>query len=324
MSQLESVQFVVATSTELEITIREFLLVLRGKGRVKDTIDKYHRHLSLWREWLAQRGVVELNEVTTLLLREWCAEIQERPDWSTATARFAVSVVRSFFSWCNDEERINRRLLDALSAPSPKIKVQRTLTEDEIQLMLDSCNDTFFGIRNAALIAMLYDTGFRASEICRLEISRLHFNELMQGERVNYGVVIIKGGDERPGFFEAETRAYLERWLAVRPAKPGVNTVFVSLGGNTPWNPLTRFGLREIIAEIGQRCGIVGASPHAFRRAFACALDEAGASSTTIAKLGRWSDIKLVQRYTQARQAGRQFRQFSPMKRLEQSKKQTQ
>ena len=214
------------------------------------------------------------------------------------------------------------RLINALCAPGVKAKVERTMDELEIRQMLDSCDESVRGIRNAAIIAMFYETGFRVSELCRLEIGRLHFDEIIRGRLVNFGVVIVKGGEEAKGFFEDETRAYLERWLEVRQANPGVEPVFVSLGGNTPREPLTRSGMRDIIVKVAQTCSIEGATPHAFRRAFACALDDAGASSNTIAKLGRWSDIRLVQRYTMARKAGQQFHQFSPMKRLEQNSNQ--
>ncbi len=319
MLQAESTQLT-ASSIDLQTAIREFVLVLRGKGCVTDTIERYQRHLTALAKWLAKRDVTHLSEITPLLLREWVVEIQERPDWSATTARVAASIVHSFLGWCHQEELITRRILDSLTIPKAKTMVQRTMSEDEIQRMLDSCDDTPMGIRNAALIAMLYDTGFRASEICRLELDGLYFDAEIYGQTVNYCVVETKGGDEQFGFFEAEARAYLERWLDIRVAKPGVNTVFVSLGGNTPGSPLTRFGLRSIVERMGENCGVAGATPHAFRRAFACALDDAGASSNTIAKLGRWSDIRLVQRYTQARQAGRQFHLFSPMKRLKRRK----
>jgi len=53
-------------------------------------------------------------------------------------------------------------------------------------------------------------------------------------------------------------------------------------------------------------------SPHAFRRAFACISTKAGAPSRVVQKIGRWDDIRMVERYTKALQAGKLYRQYSP------------
>jgi len=105
----------------------------------------------------------------------------------------------------------------------------------------------------------------------------------------------------------------LRVWLEVRPALPGIGAFFVSVGGTTPCRSLTTRGLRIILKKLGEKAGVLDVSPHAFRRSFACIATEAGASSRVLQMCGRWEDIRMVERYTQALQAARLYQRYSPM-----------
>ena len=130
-------------------------------------------------------------------------------------------------------------------------------------------------------------------------------------------LVVSKGGDENWGFFGKATTRRLRAWLQVREAAKGVGTLFVSLGGNTRGRPLTTSGLRNILRRLGEAAGIEGVSPHTFRRAFACISTEAGTPSRVLQDLGRWADIRMVERYTQALQAAKLAGHYSAVDFLE-------
>jgi len=259
-----------------------------------------------------------LDQVNTLLLRQWNADIQDTPGWSLATIRLAVNVVRVFFNWCF-LERLCDDLGRVLIAPSVKEKVEHTITPEEMVSLLQSCDDSIEGIRDASIIAMLYDTGFRATEICSLTLDGVHLDQKIwhKGDIfiVNYGVVQVKGGDEAQGWFEKETRDLLTTWLKIQTlvAQTTENAVFVAIGGNTPGQALTRSGLRGIVRRMGERVGISGVTPRAFRRGFTIAMDDAGASDNLKAKFGRWKFSAMIRRYTHAQRIGWQFKDFSPM-----------
>jgi integrase len=112
--------------------------------------------------------------------------------------------------------------------------------------------------------------------------------------------VEVKGGREAFGYFGASTGRRLRSWLEVRVAAVGVGTVFVSVGGNTPGRPLTTRGLRSALRRLGDRAGVADVSAHAFRRSFACIMTEAGAPGRVVQLAGRWSNLQMVERYTQA------------------------
>ncbi len=171
---------------------------------------------------------------------------------------------------------------------------------------MDACDlETVAGRREQAIISLLVDSGLRAAELCRLRVADV---------ALEAGVltVIGKGGDEELVPFGDTTVRRLQAWLDVRSAAEGVETVFVSLGGLTPGQPLTTSGLRNILRRLGKKAGLDGVSPHAFRRAFACISTEAGAPSRVVQKIGRWSDIRMVERYTKALQTRRLYKQYSP------------
>lgn len=308
-------------SRDIELATREYMLVVRSKGCTLGTIEKYKYYLDVWKKWMETRGIIAFDQVDTFLLRQWNADIQETPGWSLATVRLAVNVVRGFFNWCFLEQLCDD-LGRVLIAPSTKEKVERTITPEEVVLLLQYCDNSVEGVRDASIIAMLYDTGFRATELCNLTLDRVHLNEKVRHKGkffiVNYGVVQIKGGDEAEGWFEKETRDLLTTWLEVRSlvAQPMENALFVAIGGNTPGQALTRSGLRGIVKRSGERAGIAGVTPHAFRRGFAIAMDDAGASDNLKAKFGRWRSSAMIRRYTRAQQIGWQFKDFSPMKNL--------
>lgn len=149
------------------------------------------------------------------------------------------------------------------------------------------------GLRNLALVSLLVDSGLRAAEICRLQVENVDL-------KLGLLVVVMKGGDEDIACFGETTAKRLEEWLGVQVAADGIETVFVSVGGITPRQPLTTSGLRNILRRLGEKAGVKGVSPHAFRRAFACISTEAGAPSRVVQAIGGWNDIRMVERYTKA------------------------
>jgi integrase/recombinase XerD len=238
--------------------------------------------------------------------------------WKPATIRQAVIVTRCFIHWCYEEKLISQDLAEALQIPKNKRRMQRTLNDDEIQALLDACDlKTVKGIRDAALVSLLTDLGLRSIEVRRLTKNDLYFNVKLGEEVVNVMIVTGKGDNQDPAFFGQATADRLRDWLKVRPEKEGVAELFISLGGNTPGQPFTRYGLRNTLSKLGKKVGIEGVTTHAFRRSFACIADDAGASTRKIQLWGRWSDIRMVERYTLALKAGKQYNQYSPIDYLE-------
>lgn len=285
-----------------------YLVAQRQAGKSDATLEQYGYHLGKMAGWLADVGIVFVGEVERGDLRSWGAGLRDR--WSPATIKGAVCAARSFFRWCHDEALLTQNPALALKVPRVPIRAQRTLTAAEICGLLAACDSSMRGTRDAALVALLLDTGLRNAEVCRLRVVDLHLEQ----RRL---VVQIKGGDHAAGYFGRGCCQRLREWLEVRSARAGVGTVFVSVGGNTPGCRLTPRGLRLALKRLGQRAGVEGVCPHAFRRSFATLMLLNGAPSRIVQLAGRWSDLRMVELYSQSLDASSVYQRWSPVDRLE-------
>lgn len=356
-TRAESQTSLVEAKTELQIEVKNYLIALRQAGRTTGTIEKYNWQLGRFLDWLAQRGITQLADLTRPLLREWGAGLYElkcktdpktriKPEaipstevtadgkgeskeksngkagkvkgWEPASIRQATIVIRCFVHWCYKENLISQDLAGALEIPKDKRRMQRTLNDDEIQTLVDACDvTTVKGIRDLALVSLLTDSGLRSLEVRHLTEEDLYFDVKLGEELVNVMIITGKGDNQAPAFFGHVTADRLRDWLKVRRPEEGVDELFISLGGNTPGQAFTRHGLRTTLNKLGKKVGVEGVTPHAFRRSFACIADDAGASTRKIQLWGRWSDIKMVERYTLALKAGKQYNRYSPIDYLE-------
>lgn len=256
--------------TELQIEVKNYLISLRQAGRTIGTVEKYNWYLNRFLDWLAQRGITHLAALTRSLIREWGAELYEleckvdpksriKPEtlpltevaatdeaeqngktngkagkvkgWEPATIRQALIVIRCFLHWCYEENSISKDLAQALQIPKNKRRIQRTLNGDEIQALLDACDlTTIKGIRDAALVSLLTDSGLRSIELRQLTLKDLHFNVPVEEAIVNLMTITGKGGNQDPAFLVRPRPTGYKPGSKVRPAVEGVNELFVSVG----------------------------------------------------------------------------------------------
>jgi site-specific recombinase XerD len=200
----------------------------------------------------------------------------------------ATNALRSFYKFHYGSESPARKL----PLKKPKWHKQRSLSLEQVSDLLVSIDtSTPIGKRNLALVSFMIDTGFRASEICRL-------NDVQVDLKTRLAWVKIKGGQDGFGAFSEETAAYCATWRAVRSEMTRCEAFFVGFELHRPGNRLTREGLTDIIRSIGKGAGL-RLSPHDLRRTFATLSILMGAPSRLVQIAGRWSDLKLVERYTQ-------------------------
>lgn len=292
----------------LHISIHEFLVTLRQQGYSQRTLDAYAWHLERLAHWLTARDVTRPENITRLQVREWGASLWD--SWQAATVKQAVSAARAWFRWLIEEGEITAQLAQALRTPKVKRRVQRTVTEDEVVYLLGVCDpETVKGQRDRALIGLLYDSGLRAAEVCRLNINDVDIrNQVLH--------VQVKGGDVKRGFFGQRTAGYLRAWLRQRQhLVPAGGAFFVAMGGTTPGQRLTVAGLRSILRRLGNQAALERPiTTHAFRRGFAVKLSLDGVPDNVLRDLGRWETTQQIRQYTAAMDAGKAYR--SPLDNL--------
>jgi site-specific recombinase XerD len=267
------------------------------------TCAAYRWELRHFEQWAAPRDVLDLGKSD---LARYLAERRGLGRCSETTLRRSINALRKFYRFALG------RKSPAQSIPLPKIKRrrQRTLTFDDAFAVMSALDTSSApGKRDLALICLGLSSGLRESELCRLRVSEV---DLQRGRLTTR----VKGGNDGDGVFGRDTAAALMSWLAVRRAAPGVETMFVSIGGITPGRPLTPSGLRGIFRKIGKRAGLKqGFSPHDLRRSFATLSSQLGAPSRIVQIAGRWGDLKMVEGYTQALSAT-DFAPYDPVSRI--------
>jgi integrase len=222
--------------------------------------------------------------------------------WSSPTQWVAFCCLRGYITW-----------LYGASHPALELRIrridsppQRSLTTKQVYLLLSSFDTSSVkGIRDLAICSLLLDSGLRASEICRLDLQYLNLEE----HRLT---VLIKGQTWGDGVYSDETSRFLSDWIAIRPAKKCVTTVFVSIGGDTRGCPLTRSGLQFIVEKWATQAGIKILSPHDLRRTFASQATRLKCPARILQVAGRWKNLEMVQRYTRDIEAD-DFAPFFPV-----------
>lgn len=253
------------------------------------TRQRYKYCLTLLKDYLTEHHI-GLWEMT---INDYIVYLDQH-GWGQNTARLHCSVAKSFIRWKYGKDGENHPLLQ-LILPREDSKPGRVLNLSRLNNLLAAFDTTTGkGWRDLAMVSLMVETGVRASEIASLEMDHL---DLLRCRMV----VLTKGQRWQQKIFSKDTAQTVDMWLAWRPklANPGVSKVFVSVGGHTPGEALTRYGVASIFRYVSKKVGFK-VSPHDMRRTFATLMIEAGAPTRVVQELGGWANVKQVERYTKS------------------------
>ena len=168
----------------------------------------------------------------------------------------------------------------------------RALNEDELSALFRCCEQdpTIAGIRDAAIIGVLYGLGLRRSEVAALDVTDFDAAN-------NILTVKGKGNQARTAHVVEETRTVLDRWLRLRGIAPGAMFVPVSKSGRIQIKPLTCEGLAHILQQRAAAANIIGFSCHDLRRSFVTHLLDRGADLGIVQKLAGHRQISTTAVY---------------------------
>ena len=215
-----------------------------------------------------------------------------------SVARY-VAAVRGFYRFLVLDRRIELSPADDLRAPRAWPGLPTYLSAEDVDRLLAAPDtSTPRGLRDRALIELLYATGLRVSELVRLKVADL---ELEQGFLTCLG----KGGKERMVPIGDSAVGWVRRWLA-----EGRGALLN--GRTTPWlfvsgprgTPLTRVGFWKLLKRHGTAVGVGDAlSPHVVRHSFATHLLDRGADLRAIQMMLGHADLSSTQIYTHVLEA---------------------
>ena len=267
----------------------DMLLVERGLSR--HTVSAYGSDLSAFAGWLAPHGRT-LVEATREDVLGALAERADRGTSARSAARF-LSALRRFFGWCVRESRIGADPTELVSAPTLGRSLPRSLSEAEVRDLLAAPDVTSdLGLRDRAMLEVLYGCGLRVSELVALRTDQVNRR---QGVARLHG----KGNRERLVPLGEHALRWLERYERdARPALAGArarDALFLSRRGAG----MTRQSFWYRIKLHARTAGVPGTlSPHTLRHAFATHLVNHSADLRVVQLLLGHEDVSTTQIYT--------------------------
>ena len=269
--------------------VEEFLrYLLIDKSYSKNTIESYKIDLNRFVEYFND---CDINSIKIDDLKDYIKHLSEINLNKLSISR-NISCLKSFYKFLNIEKIIDNNPSDLLYMPKLSKKLPNTLTEDEVDKLLDIELKDAYSYRNKAMLEVLYATGLRVSELVNLKMENIDFElDIIR----TFG----KGNKERVIPIGEYARYYLDLYLnnyRYELIKHGNNEyVFLNNHGNN----MTRVGFFKIIKSIASEKGInKEISPHVLRHSFASHLLKHGADLRTIQELLGHSNVSTTQIYT--------------------------
>lgn len=282
---------------EIGKSLGEFERYLRDERRLSGhTLRNYLSDLEQFGAFMKSLypGGLDLRRVDTLNLRTYLGFLHQK-GLSKASVMRKLSALRTFFRFLLREGHLEANPARALGTPRQVKRVPRVLSEEEAAGLVEAPSSpdvtTLAGLRDRALLELLYATGMRASEVVGLDMERLLLSE---------GIVRVfgKGRKERIVPFGEPAakaiRAYLEARPDARTLGPA-SPVFCNLkGGRLTSRSLQRIVERYIRSVPTEK----DASPHTLRHSFATHLLARGADLRAIQELLGHESLSTTQKYT--------------------------
>lgn len=283
---------------ELDAAIEEYMVYLRiERGSASSTLNNYAYDLNLYSEFLHERNIVEDAEVKKSDIVDFQVDMAHR-GFSPSTIKRRLSAIKGLHKFLVREGYTSANPADDLHLPKNVEKLPDVLSVDTVFRLLGSCNEKdAIGLRDRAILEVLYGCGLRASELCDLRMDDLFLED-------GYLRVFGKGSKERVapisgcaldalGDYLQNARGELSLRAKIYK-KENSSVVFLNARGSK----LTRQGLHLIVSKAGAAVGIDDLHPHTLRHSFATHMLEGGADLRIIQEMLGHSDISTTQIYT--------------------------
>ena len=262
------------------------------KGLSKNTIEAYGHGLSRFFNYVKRKGIEEVQGVGKFEVRAFLVVLKKQ-GLSTKTLLRNLVAIRSFFRFLIQEGILETNPLEEIESPKIAKTLPQILALKEVEKLLDQPDvRTPLGIRDRAMLEVLYATGMRVSELIQLPINQVN---LEGGFVFVYG----KGSKERIVPLGAEAMKWISLYLgtAREMLSRGKESRFLFL--NRLGKGMSRQRFWHNLKAYGQKAGIgKRITPHLLRHSFASHLLERGADLRSVQMMLGHADISTTQIYT--------------------------
>ena len=262
------------------------------KGLSKNTIEAYSHGLGRFLNHLREKGVQEIRDVGKFHVRGFLLMLRKR-NLSTKTIVRNLVAVRTFFRFLIQEGILESNPIEELESPKVAKTLPEILTLREIEQLLEQPNlQTSLGIRDRAMLEILYATGMRVSELTHLPIHQVN---LEGGYVLLYG----KGSKERIVPLGSEAMKWITLYLKTARGKLAKGKESPMLFINRSGKGMSRQRFWKSLKDYARRAGLrKRITPHLLRHSFASHLLEGGADLRSVQMMLGHVDISTTQIYT--------------------------
>lgn len=269
--------------------VREYILYIKvEKGLAKNSIEAYGRDLAKLSAWAEKNGL-EIAALSQADLREWLTDLL-RTELSSNSKRRFMSALRGFYKFLVFEGHIKKSPAENLLTPKKTEYLPNFLNREQIESLLDAPDvSTESGLRERAIMELMYACGLRVSEVVNLQLRNID---------VDAGILTCtgKGSKTRRIPIGSSAVEWMKGYLAARRKMDNVEAgnLFVNSAGR----PLNRQMIHKFIKAYAEECGIPNVSPHTIRHSFATHLVQNRADIRSVQEMLGHADISTTQLYT--------------------------
>ncbi|MCC5894955.1 MAG: site-specific tyrosine recombinase XerD [Alkalibacterium sp.] len=275
--------------------LEDYLVYLKiEKGLALNTIESYKRDIDHYISFLKNQNIKNWEEIDRYILLSFFSD-ERQSEKSDNTVIRQFSSLRKFHQYLKQEGFAQEDPMLFVKTPKKAETLPKIISMDDIDRLLNTPDTTKpLGIRDRAILEVLYATGLRITELIELTTEELHLSmKLIQ--------IVGKGNKERLIPIGELGCKWLEYYMeSARPhllKKASKDTTVIFL--NSRGSPLSRQGVWKKIRQIKQEAGIKASiSPHTLRHSFATHLLENGADLRVVQELLGHSNVSTTQIYT--------------------------
>jgi len=277
--------------TELEKCLRDFEGYLKKeKNASPNTLSSYLRDLRQYGEWLDKTAHLELGKAKEEDIAGYYRFLRASGKSQSTISRCSATL-RCYYSHLLEKKKLRENPAKLVELDRQKRKLPQILTSDEVELFLEQPDlKEAKGIRDKAMLELLYATGIRVSELIGLDLSDVN---------VTVGFIRCRSGEKERiiPMYKVAVKALREYLEEVRPAmveEMDEPALFVNVGGSR----MSRQGFWKIVKVYQKKAGIEKEiTPHTLRHSFAAHLLENGADLKDIQEMLGHADLSTTQIY---------------------------
>jgi len=275
---------------ELTQNYIDYLII--EKGLSDNSIASYSSDLVNYITFLEKNQIHDLNEVDTTVILAWLIDLAKKGLSAKSRARYLITI-RGLYKFLIAEKKVTKSPVKNVDIPKIGLALPKIMTVKEVEMLLDAPDiKKPKGMRNSAMMEIMYGAGLRVSELIVLRIQDINLD-------ANFVRVMGKGSKERIVPIGSKARTITQKWIKEgRPSHiKNFSTpyLFVARAGK----PMTRQSFWKIIKKYALLAKVSkNTTPHTLRHSFATHLLEGGADLRSVQTMLGHSDISTTQIYT--------------------------